>query len=284
MDVFVSWSGDRSRAVAVALKRWLPQVLQSLDVYVSSEDIEKGARWSANISRRLDETSFGIICVTPENAREPWINFEAGALAKSFDTSRVTPFLTDMAPSDLIGPLAQFQATLPVLEDIRRLVHSLNVACAQPLDEPRVDEAVNLWWPRLESELQKVPAAPTSGKKKVRDETDMLAELLDVARSMQYRLARLEDQDSRRDSVIHEYGTVKGARDRDMRRAFEWLSNTPEVRESGARVFRHRDGRISVEVPAECSADTVDRILRVVSEAGMVVGNVSYYATEPAAP
>jgi TIR domain len=88
MKVFISWSGGVSHRVAVALRDWLPYVLQSVDPYVSSEDIEKGARWSNEVGRELESTSYGILCVTRENLDSRWLNFEAGALSKSMDLPR----------------------------------------------------------------------------------------------------------------------------------------------------------------------------------------------------
>lgn len=196
MQVFISWSGERSKSLALALRRWLPSVLQSLEPYVSSEDIEKGARWSTDIARRLDDSSFGIVCVTSENVKAPWLNFEAGALAKSFDTSRMSPFLLGLVPTDITGPLAQFQATLPNLEDVSRLVHSLNAATDRPLDEARLEAAVRLWWPQLEEQISRIPESEKPPEAASRDENEVLREVLALSRNMQLRLSRLEDHSS----------------------------------------------------------------------------------------
>ena len=50
MKVFLSWSGELSHKVALAFREWLPNVIQSIEPYVSSEDIDKGARWSAEMA------------------------------------------------------------------------------------------------------------------------------------------------------------------------------------------------------------------------------------------
>jgi len=60
MKVFISWSGSLSERVAKAIHDWLPNVIQSLDVFMSSEDIEKGSRWFSDVSSELDKTDFGI--------------------------------------------------------------------------------------------------------------------------------------------------------------------------------------------------------------------------------
>jgi hypothetical protein len=43
MLVFISWSGDRSKAVAQVLAEWLSKVVQATDARISS-DISKGVR------------------------------------------------------------------------------------------------------------------------------------------------------------------------------------------------------------------------------------------------
>lgn len=67
MKVFISWSGPRSKAVAEALRDWLPDVMQALKPWVSSEDIRKGKQWNLELTRELEGTHVGVICLTPEN-------------------------------------------------------------------------------------------------------------------------------------------------------------------------------------------------------------------------
>lgn len=54
MDIFISWSGERSKALAEALRSWLPKVIQNLNPWISVSDIEKGARWLIDISEKLE--------------------------------------------------------------------------------------------------------------------------------------------------------------------------------------------------------------------------------------
>jgi hypothetical protein len=127
MKVFLSWSGELSHKIAIELREWLPFVIQSVEPYVSSEDIDKGTRWSIDIAKELENSSFGILCVTPQNLDAPWLNFEAGALSKAFNTASVSPFLFGLKPSDLKkSPLLQFQSTLYDKKDFLKLIYSIN--------------------------------------------------------------------------------------------------------------------------------------------------------------
>ena len=128
MKVFISWSGKTSLGVAQQLREWLPCVINSLEPYVSSEDIDKGARWSTDIAKELEDSTFGILCVTKDNLEASWLSFEAGALSKTMEKAFVTPFLFDIKRSEVQGPILQFQSTVFEKEDIKKMVKTLNKA------------------------------------------------------------------------------------------------------------------------------------------------------------
>lgn len=127
MKIFISWSGGTSKAVAEVFRNWLPCVIQNVDPYISSGDIEKGSQWLVSISAELNASNFGIICLTPSNIKAPWVNFEAGALSKVIDRSNVCPFLFGMKPSNVRdSPFTNFQMTINTKEDVFSLVVTIN--------------------------------------------------------------------------------------------------------------------------------------------------------------
>jgi hypothetical protein len=163
MKVFVSWSGEASHDVARALKDWLPNVIQAVDVFLSSEDIAKGSVWFHELGEVLDASGFGILCLTCNNLAAPWMLFEAGALGKRFEQSRIVPLLIDLKVPDLTGPLAQFNAALPEKGDIAKLVAAINAEFgAAKLTDKQLDKAFSVWWPELEKSLQRAAAKAAS--------------------------------------------------------------------------------------------------------------------------
>jgi hypothetical protein len=124
--VFISWSKDLAREVAAALKDYLDMVFDPVVLpWMSDQDIELGSRSMAELGKTLDRSSFGIIVVTRTNQNSQWINFEAGALSKKVadPTVSVIPLLVDFdRPTDLTGPLAQFQAIVYGRDKLLRMM------------------------------------------------------------------------------------------------------------------------------------------------------------------
>src|SRR5262245_48446644 len=107
MNVFLSWSGERSKAIGAALQDWLQTILQGVDVWMSP-DIDAGAKWDAVLAEKLRKATVGILCLVPENVTNPWVMFEAGAMFGALDEPRVCPYLFDMELTELALPLGQF--------------------------------------------------------------------------------------------------------------------------------------------------------------------------------
>ena len=184
MDVFISWSGERSGKVAEALHHWLPSVIQSVSPFMSASDIEKGSRWSPEIANRLEKSQFGLICLTPEDLEAPWLLFEAGALSKSIGNSRVVPYLYGVSLAQLQGPLTQFQVALAEKEPTRDTIRSINTALGDKgLEASRLERSFEAWWPDLEKSLQIIPAGGGAAAPP-RSDREILEEILGVVRQV----------------------------------------------------------------------------------------------------
>jgi hypothetical protein len=184
-NIFISWSGERSRFIADALRRWLPTVIQAASPWMSAKDIEKGTQGVQEIAHALDWTRIGVICLTPENADERWILYEAGALSKTVnnDKTRIcTLLLGGLTFQDVVPPLGNFQHTKPEKEEIWSLIQSINNALSDsPISIEPLRETFDAMWPKLEKQLQELPNTREISRPK-RSPEEMLAEILDTVR------------------------------------------------------------------------------------------------------
>jgi hypothetical protein len=194
MKIFISWSGERSQKLAEALREWLPLVLHYADPWLSRSDIQAGERWSVEVAKELQESNFGIICVTKDNLVSPWILFESGALAKSMADGRVIPLLLDLDFKEISGPLAQFQAKKADEEGIRELVISLNKAAQSPDPDERL---LKIFGPLYADLGEKISAIPSSGQptKQTRSQGEILEELVSGVRSVEMRVREIGDEE-----------------------------------------------------------------------------------------
>jgi hypothetical protein len=195
MKLFLSWSGERSKILADSLYRWLPGVINAVDPWLSSSDIDPGSRWGVEIAEQLENTRYGIICVTADNLNAPWLLFEAGALSKYVKKSRVVPLLLDNKPAEIKGPLAQFQAIQASRDDIKKLIIGINLTVLESgekgLEKTFLDEAFELWWPKLQLSLESIPRAIDTVKRNERSQREMIEELLILVRNLAAKLERL---------------------------------------------------------------------------------------------
>ncbi|MFF9160724.1 TIR domain-containing protein [Streptomyces longwoodensis] len=217
MRVFISWSGDASKLCAEALRDWLPFMNQAINPFVSSQDISKGERGLDKIANKLQDCTFGIVCVTRDNQHAPWINFEAGALSRELGESMLAPFLLDFAVKDLSGPIAQFQATESGSRDeVWALVKSLNDACETSVDFDRLRVTFDRFWDDLDRSLNEIRSSRPSTASPERETSDILNELVALVREQSSRIHSLDNKVSHFESeafaaryTINEPGEVR---------------------------------------------------------------------------
>ncbi|MDF1818334.1 MAG: toll/interleukin-1 receptor domain-containing protein [Immundisolibacteraceae bacterium] len=187
MKAFVSWSGKYSREVASILKKYLPCILQGLDVFMSQHDLESGERWGNKLANELNESEFGIICLTNSNLNSPWILFEAGALTKQFDGRACSLLLDDLSATDITGPLSQFQNRKFERSEILKLVIDLNKNMQKPMSESQLGLIFDKWYPDISNEYNKVTEDKTeepTTNVSVREDRELLEEILTKVRGL----------------------------------------------------------------------------------------------------
>jgi hypothetical protein len=195
MKVFMSWSGDRSREVAKLLDYWVKCVVQASRPWISTSGIDSGSIWFNQISSELQDTTFGIICLTKENKEAPWILFEAGALAKGLASSRVCTFLIDLQTKDIRDPLAQFNHTLPNSDSMWKLISTLNGSLPEPsrLDVVILKGVFETYWPQFEEKFAAIlKTYPETTVVEPRKQEDILTEILESTRGLERRMRAIE--------------------------------------------------------------------------------------------
>lgn len=194
MKLFISWSGELSKEIAEIFRQWIPGVIQAAKPYYSPDDITKGTRWSSEISKELDASKIGIICLTKENLESPWIMFEAGALSKNLKKSKVCPLLFGIEPSDVKGPLVQFQAAKFSKKEMKKVVKMMNDELDNTsLASDVLDNVFEMWWPKLQEKIEKaVEKARNDDNTALRTERDLLEEVLTLTRGLSIDRIRSE--------------------------------------------------------------------------------------------
>ena len=160
VQVFISWSLPRSQYIASQLHDWFRTYMYPDVTGFISREIGGGQRWAPEVAKQLSACNFGVLCVTPENKDRPWLLYEAGALSRDPDQSRLFPYLYGLENDALGDPLAQFQGAGADRDGTWALVLALNAFLRENRrDMDTLRRAFDHNWPQLHSALQRVPAA-----------------------------------------------------------------------------------------------------------------------------
>jgi len=162
MNIFISWSGDRSNRAALGLKSLLEAIFQrAVEVFIS-EYISPGENWVRRIQEELKCSQIGIVCLTQDNFQTPWLLFEAGAVAVALGSDPVlVPYAVDDLPDEADrSPLTMLQRARADHDGTYRLIHKINQVRKDPEDAQNLQRYFEKWWPDLEATLRSLPAPP----------------------------------------------------------------------------------------------------------------------------
>lgn len=173
----------------------MKQVLQGTDPWMSVE-IEKGKTWGPEITSKLGESKFGIVCLTRDNLYSPWINFESGAIAKSAD-GNVFTFLLDISPGEVEPPLGLFQHTKFERNDVYKLMKDINrilkSAGGTFLSDEDLSEVFAINWTKFKATVQEIVDEDSEEEYDMRPTDEMVEEILIKTRDLDLNLARSLD-------------------------------------------------------------------------------------------
>jgi hypothetical protein len=181
LDVFITWSQKRSRALAEELQKFV-RLVTFAKPWISP-DIPKGAHWPTELADRLRYARAGIVCLTPENVNDPWVLFEAGALTQT-PLERVWTVLLDLAPSDVPPPLGLRQHTeIKDKEDFLKMIDGINATTDSPHEQADLQQLFDKLWPDLDAAVNKIRTTTvTAVMPAPRPDEEVLAEILEQVR------------------------------------------------------------------------------------------------------
>lgn len=125
-QIFISWSGEKSKSVAALYRKWLKDNFQA-DSWLSCENIESGKIALISLFKALKDATFGLFFITKDNWNAPWINFEAGAISKGELDNNVCIINIDIDIEDIPekSPLRGFQKNMFEKDSICKLTKQI---------------------------------------------------------------------------------------------------------------------------------------------------------------
>jgi len=199
MKLFIGWSGDISKKMAIAFKDFIHDVLFPVEPWISTE-IESGSLWGKEWFEQLGECKAGILFLTRENIiydPSSYLMFEAGAIAKTAglntetDGARLYLVVSGLEKAEIKPPLSNFQYNTSGKSSILTLVKDINKRLGKLgeknlKDETTVERHFNKYWADIEKIFKEAEAALKDIKPKSPKtvERKMLEEILLMLRGI----------------------------------------------------------------------------------------------------
>lgn len=263
MDVFLSWSSERSRLIGKIFNEWLSNVFPTLDIYYSPEKIEAGQKWRESVGEGLKDNYIGLFFLVEENITSEWINFEAGAISNTVGEARVIPVLHDLKPEQISGPLAQFQAQKISKDGLKAIVRVINnsLDSVRKIEPERLNIVFEKWYPDFELEYGKFIEENPKIKKDNRetegtgvlDEHGQIGEILNAVRRLERKMGNYENTKGSIELVkvgkINTTNSLKKASDDSGVKIINSSATIPlKSSNSALKTFGNHDNEIEIDL------------------------------------
>lgn len=234
--IFISWSKPRAEQIATLLKPFLEDVLGTATIFMSRA-MEGGTRWGMEIPQQLESCKAGLVLVTHENSHEPWLHFEAGALSKHIEESRVVPLLCGARVGHIQGtPLSLFQAKDFKQEDFLSVCISFGAGFG--VSEGVIQRRFAKGWPELEASVAAIDKSTDAPSKEI-----ALADVMGVLERLASQVASLENG-MRALSAMRVAGRIQSGTLGDANS--RWLQHLTSAAEGGEVLKLDEAHRLSV--------------------------------------
>lgn len=116
-NVFISFGGDKGRAVAKVIETILKTLVGPTEIFLSSA-IPGGTNWVEKIHEALSENNCCLLVLDSLGFKRPWVYYEAGAAA-AIKNSLILPVLFDVSPEDVNHLPVASKQHIKVMSDSR---------------------------------------------------------------------------------------------------------------------------------------------------------------------
>jgi len=246
--VFISWSGETSRKIALELKAAFESASRGqIQCFISVEDILPGDVWTTKIMTAFDECDLAIFCLTKENINSPWLYFEAGAVSAT--NKPIIPVLINCDFDDVRkSPLSTYQS-IKLFDDASRRKLVAHVTSIFKLDGESRD-AFNLAFP-----AQLLEVREKSGDAKYHHYISSMEEYIQVVSSIDIssdgKLKSSKKISNRQANIFYRGQTIREKQEKGIIIPFD-------PKPSVFRVEKYNEHEIYNQIMTECAHEFSD--------------------------
>ena len=201
MKIIIGWTGKSSRGLAELLNEWLLRVIQATEPMLLNigEQSSRAQIPIQDYNDDIDDSYFGILCLTSQNHESHDVLFEAGVMSNLLPPNRLCGLMLDLQAGDACRPLQRFPLLDTSKKDMRKLLHTINEAKGRKsISVDVLEDTFNIFWEMFEADIRQLreqvaeperrTEAETTGQQPEFGNEAVLIEMLATVRALEKKL------------------------------------------------------------------------------------------------